>query len=67
MKKFLLDFFILFMGIIVVGLIFDPSDFDSNEFIRSKAFDLDLNGVFLAIIMSVSYASIGAIIRRKFE
>jgi hypothetical protein len=50
-KQFLIDFSVVFLGIILVGLIFDSSDFESHELIRAKAFDLNLTGVFLAIII----------------
>ncbi|MFJ7977945.1 hypothetical protein ACIQZI_20045 [Peribacillus sp. NPDC096379] len=67
MKQFVIDFFILFIGIIVIGIIFEPSDLPFQGIVRKEAFDLDFNGIVRAIVISLIYALIGAFIRRIFS
>ncbi|MBA9029306.1 hypothetical protein [Peribacillus huizhouensis] len=67
MKQFVIDFFILFIGIIVIGIIFEPSDLPFQGIVRKEAFDLDFNGIARAIVISLIYSLIGTFIRRIFS
>lgn len=67
MKQFVIDYLIVFIGILVIGIIFEPSDLPFQGIVRKEAFDFDFNGIVRAIVSSLIYALISAFVRRLFS